>query len=132
MRGLTIFCKWHHTESLCDGRAIFVNEKHRRGVARAGLVEYFGYRLKSANAFNLPGVRVRRGGKEPCESHPMVDPAQSARDAWGYLTLNGDLDSQPHLGGWLRGHHGLTVHKRQRLLNAAVNAGHDPRRGTSP
>jgi hypothetical protein len=36
MRGLTIFCKWHPTESLCDERAIFANEWPRRGVARAG------------------------------------------------------------------------------------------------
>ena len=26
MRGLTIFCKWHPTESLCDERAIFATE----------------------------------------------------------------------------------------------------------
>jgi hypothetical protein len=36
IEGITIFYKWHPTESLCDERAIFVNEKPRLGVARAG------------------------------------------------------------------------------------------------
>jgi hypothetical protein len=49
MRGLTIFCKWHPTESLCDERAIFVNEWPRRGCCQGEAVECFDYRWKSAS-----------------------------------------------------------------------------------